>query len=81
MFLFAVAIMYIMRTNLSFAVTGQRGMVKELGWSGKQEGLALSSFFWGYIVSQVAGGKLAMKFGGKPVMLFSMLLCSLLSGR
>ncbi|XP_046627283.1 putative inorganic phosphate cotransporter [Neodiprion virginianus] len=34
-------------------------------WDEYTQGIILSSFYWGYIVSQVPGGILADKFGGK----------------
>ena len=43
-------------------------------------GLSLSAFFWGYLFSQIIGGYLATRFGGKRVLLTSMLLCSAFTG-
>lgn len=34
-------------------------------WSEQRQGLILSSFYWGYILTHVPGGILAEKFGGK----------------
>ncbi|XP_046434551.1 putative inorganic phosphate cotransporter isoform X2 [Neodiprion fabricii] len=34
-------------------------------WSEYTQGIILSSFFWGYIITQLPGGVLADKFGGK----------------
>lgn len=42
-------------------------------WDEPTQGLILSSFFYGYIVTQVPGGLLADKFGGKHVLGFGML--------
>ena len=39
----------------------------ELEWSKKLRGYILSSFFYGYIVTQIPGGILATKYGGKHV--------------
>lgn len=39
----------------------------------------LSSFFWGYVFTQVPGGQLAKKYGGKIMLLVSLFLCSLLN--
>lgn len=39
----------------------------------------LSSFFWGYVFTQVPGGQLAKKYGGKIMLLVSIFLCSLLN--
>ncbi|KAK6620915.1 hypothetical protein RUM43_011214 [Polyplax serrata] len=68
---------YSLRVNLSIAivamtnkynVTLENGTVveheKDFDWDSKQIGLALSSFFYGYIMTQVPGGWLAAKVGG-----------------
>ena len=39
----------------------------ELEWSKELRGYVLSSFFYGYIVTQVPGGWLAARYGGKHV--------------
>ncbi|CAG8494124.1 20497_t:CDS:2 [Cetraspora pellucida] len=41
---------------------------REFGWPFAKQGLVLSSFFVGYIVTQVLGGTLADKFGSKQVL-------------
>lgn len=38
----------------------------------------LGAFFWGYIVTQIPGGILAERFGGKWVIGIGVLLCDLL---
>uniref|UniRef100_A0A224XBP6 Putative inorganic phosphate cotransporter n=1 Tax=Panstrongylus lignarius TaxID=156445 RepID=A0A224XBP6_9HEMI len=40
----------------------------EFQWSESTQGLILSSFFWGYVITQVPGGILADKFGGKLIL-------------
>ncbi|XP_073974925.1 putative inorganic phosphate cotransporter isoform X3 [Rhodnius prolixus] len=40
----------------------------EFHWSESTQGLILSSFFWGYVITQVPGGILADKFGGKLIL-------------
>lgn len=37
-------------------------------WSSLAQGLLLSSYFWGYFVSEIPGGKLAENFSAKWVM-------------
>ncbi|XP_055916913.1 putative inorganic phosphate cotransporter isoform X2 [Eupeodes corollae] len=37
----------------------------EYNWSESHQGLILSSFYWGYIITHIPGGILAEKFGGK----------------
>eukprot|EP00111_Clytia_hemisphaerica_P020421 TCONS_00060179-protein len=40
----------------------------EFNWNQNQQGIILSSFFYGYLLTQVPGGWLSMKFGGKIVL-------------
>ncbi|CAI2169632.1 3149_t:CDS:2 [Funneliformis geosporum] len=43
-------------------------MAMDFGWSSTTQGIVLSAFFVGYLTTQVLGGALADKFGGKPVL-------------
>ena len=48
MLLLNVLIMYLMRVNLSFAIsTGPESIVREHDWDSNQQGIVLSAFFWG----------------------------------
>lgn len=71
---FSTLICYIDRVNISVAIIP---MAEHFGWSDTQRGLVLSSFFVGYLVTQVAGGSLAARFGGKMVLGFGVLWWSL----
>jgi ACS family sodium-dependent inorganic phosphate cotransporter len=71
---FATFICYIDRVNISVAIIP---MAEQFGWSDTQRGLVLSSFFVGYLVTQVVGGSLAARFGGKAVLGFGVLWWSL----
>jgi ACS family sodium-dependent inorganic phosphate cotransporter len=71
---FATLICYIDRVNISVAIIP---MAEHFGWSDTERGLVLSSFFVGYLVTQVAGGSLAARFGGKAVLGFGVLWWSL----
>ena len=71
---FATFICYIDRVNISVAIIP---MAEEFGWSDTQRGLVLSSFFVGYLVTQVIGGSLAARFGGKIVLGFGVVWWSL----
>jgi ACS family sodium-dependent inorganic phosphate cotransporter len=53
------------RVNMSIAILP---MADAYGWDAATVGLVQSSFFWGYLLTQVAGGVLADKFGGKRVL-------------
>ncbi|XP_046615491.1 sialin [Neodiprion virginianus] len=70
---------YILRVNLSIAIVamtanntkidddGNTYYEQEFNWDSKLQGLILSSFFYGYITTQLFGGLLASKIGGKRV--------------
>jgi MFS family permease len=61
----ATFICYIDRVNISVAIIP---MADEFGWDRATQGVVLSSFFVGYLLTQVAGGWLADRFGGKVVL-------------
>ncbi|KHN84172.1 putative transporter C38C10.2 [Toxocara canis] len=48
-------------------------------WSKGTQGSVLSAFFWGYIFSQILGGYLAGRFGGKIVIGFAVVASSVLN--
>lgn len=51
----------------------------EFDWSPKLQGFILSSFFYGYIITQIPGGWLAAKYGGKNLFGFGILMTALLT--
>lgn len=71
---FSTFICYIDRVNISIAIIP---MAEQFGWSDTERGLVMSSFFAGYMVTQVLGGWLAQKLGGKAVLGFGVLWWSL----
>ncbi|GBG65119.1 hypothetical protein CBR_g49482 [Chara braunii] len=62
------------RVNMSIAILP---MAEEYGWDSTIMGLVQSSFFWGYLLTQIAGGILADKVGGKWVLGFGVIWWSL----
>lgn len=70
---------YALRVNLSVAVvamtekreiTNKHGIdvyEKHFDWNSKEKGLIASSFFYGYLLTQIVGGVMAKKVGGKLV--------------
>lgn len=70
----AVFICYMDRVNISVAIIP---MAEDLGWNMQQQGMVLSSFFVGYVLLQVLGGRLADRYGGKAVLGIGVLLWSL----
>ena len=49
----------------------------ELEWSKEVRGYVLSSFYYGYVVTQVLGGWLAGRYGGKHVFGTSILITAI----
>ena len=49
----------------------------EFNWDSQMQGIVLSSFYYGYLVTQVPGGALAERYGGKRIFLVSLFLSAL----
>jgi MFS transporter, ACS family, solute carrier family 17 (sodium-dependent inorganic phosphate cotransporter), other len=70
---------YALRINLSVAIVamtdnrtidhdnGTRTYEQYFPWDSKQKGYVLSSFFYGYLCTQVIGGVIAARIGGNLV--------------
>ncbi|GFH14051.1 anion transporter, chloroplastic-like [Haematococcus lacustris] len=54
-------------------------MSAEFGWAESYQGVIQSAFLWGYMATQLLGGALADKYGGKLVLAGGMLWFSLAS--
>src|SRR5882672_7600947 len=74
LFFLSTVICYIDRTNISVAIIP---MATDKGYDAVPQGWVLSSFFWGYLVSQLIGGWMADRFGGKKVLAFGVTAWSL----
>ena len=70
----ALFIAYLDRVNIAVAGIA---MQESLGWSETEKGFVLSSFFIGYMAAQIVGGVLADKYGGKKVLVASLVAWSL----
>lgn len=46
-------------------------------WSQELQGLILSSFYWGYILTHIPGGVLSAKIGGKYTLLFGVAIATI----
>ncbi len=66
-------ICYIDRVNISVAILP---MAQEYGWNQTTQGIVLSSFFYGYLATQIFGGWVADRYGGKMVLGWGVLLWS-----
>ncbi|KAJ4725619.1 Ascorbate transporter, chloroplastic [Melia azedarach] len=62
------------RVNMSIAILP---MSAEFNWNPATVGLIQSSFFWGYLLTQIAGGILADTVGGKSVLGFGVVWWSI----
>ncbi len=70
----SVFICYIDRVNISIAIIP---MAEELDWNMQTQGMVLSSFFVGYLLLQIVGGRLADRYGGKAILGMGVLFWSL----
>uniref|UniRef100_A0A034W752 Putative inorganic phosphate cotransporter n=1 Tax=Bactrocera dorsalis TaxID=27457 RepID=A0A034W752_BACDO len=76
---------FAMRVNLSVAVVammdnkGANPDFPEYHWSEKTKSRILSSFFMGYMITQVPGGMLSRRLGGKIMLLLSFFISSVLA--
>ncbi|XP_011178035.1 putative inorganic phosphate cotransporter [Zeugodacus cucurbitae] len=74
-----------MRVNLSVAIVAMMDSkaanpdFPEYHWSEETKSRILSSFFWGYICTQIPGGMLARRFGGKVMLIFSVSISSIMA--
>ncbi|XP_014102801.2 putative inorganic phosphate cotransporter [Bactrocera oleae] len=74
---FGLCVAFMQRVNLSVAIVAMMDRnstnpdFPEYAWSEQTKSLLLSSFFWGYFLTQIPGGQLAQRFGGKVMLLFS----------
>ena len=70
----AIFVCYIDRVNISYAILP---MATEYGWDTATQGWVLSSFFVGYLVTQLLGGWWAAHIGGRALLTFGVLWWSL----
>jgi len=69
---------YMLRVCISVAAApGPLGMYDALDWTKTQQGVVLGAFFDGYITTQIVGGILARRFGGKAVLGTGMIMACL----
>lgn len=70
----SMVICYADRSNMSTAILP---MAQTFGWDKAYQGVVLSAFFGGYAATQILGGQLADRFGGKMVLTGGVALWSL----
>lgn len=58
---------YFMSKNFNHFFLFQRDRVRRFNWSEAQQGILIGSFFWGYICTELPGGRLAEIVGARRV--------------
>lgn len=83
---FGLAVTYALRVNMSVAIVvmtdkenPSNSDFPTFEWKEKAKSVILSSFFWGYVITQVPAGQLAQRFGAKLVVFWGLTICSLLA--
>ncbi|XP_061487013.1 voltage-gated purine nucleotide uniporter SLC17A9 [Rhineura floridana] len=66
--LLGTCLLYCTRVALPISVVA---MSAHFQWDKRQSGIVLSSFFWGYCLTQIIGGHLSDRIGGEKVILLS----------
>ncbi|XP_055838550.1 putative inorganic phosphate cotransporter isoform X1 [Episyrphus balteatus] len=80
----AIAVNYATRLNIAVSLVAMTDAKTtnpnfyEFDWTEKQKSYILSSFFWGYTVSQIPGGYAARRFGVKKTILIATFIGALL---
>lgn len=54
-------------------------LLKEFNWSQSTKDLILSSFFWGYVITQIPGGMIAQHMGAHKIYAISVGMCGLVT--
>uniref|UniRef100_A0A1L8DEJ4 Putative inorganic phosphate cotransporter n=2 Tax=Nyssomyia neivai TaxID=330878 RepID=A0A1L8DEJ4_9DIPT len=76
---------YALRVNMSVGIVAMvdnssaNPDFEEYKWNEKTQSLILSSFFWGYVITQLPAGTWARKFGAKKLLSATMGLCSIMT--
>ncbi|KAJ9590350.1 hypothetical protein L9F63_027811, partial [Diploptera punctata] len=74
---------YSLRVDMSVAIVAMTNQTStgvdfpEYKWDSETRSTVLSSFFWGYVVTQIPAGQLAQRFGAKILLTGSLFVASL----
>lgn len=78
-----LAVAYALRVDMSVAIVAMMDKngtgvdFPEYHWDNTIKANLLTSFFWGYVITQLPAGQLAQRFGPKILLTGSMFICSL----
>jgi len=70
------AVLFAARVAMPVCATA---MAQEFGWNKADLGVAMGTFFWGYVTTQVIGGYMADKVGGDKVLCLSVSIWGILT--
>jgi ACS family sodium-dependent inorganic phosphate cotransporter-like MFS transporter 9 len=73
---FGTCMLYSTRTTMPLVIPT---ISSEKRWTKSNSGTILSSFFWGYTITQVAGGYLSDKYGGERVIFIASVFWSIIT--
>ncbi|KAG1658839.1 Vesicular glutamate transporter 3 [Nymphon striatum] len=73
----SVAIVQMVQETYTVEKNGTTEEYPVFDWNTLEQGRLLSSFFWGYIITQLPGGVLSGQFGGKKIFGFGVLLSTI----
>lgn len=82
---FCIFMAFFLRVNISVGIVSMTDRnssnpdFDEFGWSEKEKGAVLSSFFWGYLVSQAPAGQLGQSYSPKLLLLLAGGTCAFLT--
>uniref|UniRef100_A0A2S2QH96 Sialin n=1 Tax=Sipha flava TaxID=143950 RepID=A0A2S2QH96_9HEMI len=65
-------------SSLNLTLSKSPGEIK-FNWSEYEQNIILGSFFWGYVLTELPGGRMAEMIGARPVFGYSMLLASMVT--
>ncbi|XP_062132659.1 putative inorganic phosphate cotransporter [Drosophila sulfurigaster albostrigata] len=80
-----LTVVFAMRVNLSVAVVAMSQASKinpnfpEYPLTEQKRAVVMSSFFWGYLATQIPAGILSRRFGGKVTLVTGVTICSVLT--
>ncbi|EZA50530.1 putative inorganic phosphate cotransporter isoform X2 [Ooceraea biroi] len=80
-----VTIGYCLRIGMSMAVVPMANSssanenIEDFGWNKQQKDLVLSSFFWGYAITQMPSGYIAGIWSAQKLLSIGMLICGVLN--